>query len=139
MTVVDQISVQRKMIFGIISCIMCCIVCAEQEEERQRAREINRVRLAREAEIRRTDKAYQQRLRQHRQWQPQPPNRMSAGTRGSTFPAKLKSDPVPEALPSFTHSQRAPPRRAPTVTRRPSAEHEDGDEAEDTSEITPLV
>ena len=134
------------LIIEIFHCIMCCVECAEREDERQR--EIDQVRLAREAEIRRTNLLFhQQHLQQQRcwqpqqrrgNWQPQQPGRIPAGiivdTRGSMFPAKLKPDPVPGALPSFTHSQRAPP-----VTRRTSAEHEDGDEAEDTTEFTPLI
>ena len=131
------------MIFHLIHLIwhslMCCVECAEQEDERQR--EVDQVRLAREAEIRRTNQLFHQQRRCQQQ-----PGRIHAGTivdvRGSMLPAKLKPDPVPAALPSFTHSQRAPPRsRAPppVTRRRTSSEHEDGGEVDNTTEFTPLI
>lgn len=126
-------------------------MCAAEEEER-RQREVDRIRLAREAEIRRTNQLFrQQRLQQQGSWQPQhrarkqPAGRIPAGavvdTRGPMLPATNSS--VPTALPSFTHSQRSP---APVTRQRPSTkpaarvDHDkDEDEVGDTTEFTPLI
>ena len=124
-----KLRLPSKMIFGIFRLLVCCVKCAEEADERQAVED--QIRLAREAEIRRTNQLFrQERIQQQRCWRQQP-GRIHAGTivdvRGSMFSeSKLKP-------------QRAPPRSR--ARRRPAAvvDREDDDEGEDTSEFTPLM
>ena len=128
-----KLRLPSKMIhlfFGIFRLLVCCVKCAEEADESQAVED--QIRLAREAEIRRTNQLFrQERIQQQRGWRQQP-GRIHAGTivdvRGSMFSeSKLKP-------------QRAPPRSR--ARRRPAAvvdHREDDDEGEDTSEFTPLM